>query len=182
MKPILKALIILALAFLYAANLKAQEKFSTPPKILVNKAFRQSTEDSLYLEISNTIYYTYYNPAYMSNKKPVFTLLKVDIDGAGKVTNIKFSDSADSVFVKAWRDKPKVHDDKSPFERYSKEKSYKNASLLIPISYQPLFPNSNKYFTNDYLETYLKFDNKAFVGNAIMLPPIVITVLEKGNM
>lgn len=182
MKPFLKVLIISCVSFLCAKNLKAQEKFTTGKKAIINKTFKQSTEDSLYLEISNTIYYTYYNPAYMSNKTPVFTILKVDVDWAGKVTNISFSDSADSVFVKAWQNKPKVHDDKATFERYSKEKSYKNVSLLIPISYEPQLPNSNKYFTNDYLETYLKFDKKAFVGNAIMLPPITITVLEKGNM
>lgn len=182
MKSFLKVLVILCVSFLNVKNLIAQEKFNANKKGIINKTYKQSTEDSLYLEISNTIYYTYYNLAYMSNKTPVFAILKVDVDWAGKVTNISFSDSADSVFVKAWQNKPKVHDEKATFERYSKEKLYKNVSLLIPVSYEPQLPNSIKYFTNDYLETYLKFDKKAFVGNAIMLPPIIITVLLKGNM
>jgi len=182
MKLFLKFLIISCVSFLCIKNLKAQEKLTARKKAIINRTFHQSIEDSLYLEISNTIYYTYYNPSYMSNKTPVFTILKVEIDWAGKVTNISFSDSSDSVFVKAWQNKPKVHDDKATFERYSKEKSYRNVSLLIPVAYEPQLPNSNKYFTNDYLEAYMKFDKKAFAGSAIMLPPITITVLERGNM
>ncbi|WP_091149525.1 hypothetical protein [Mucilaginibacter pineti] len=184
MKQVIKIIIILFAIVLYTHDyLNAQTKFKLDYDIKSNrnKPYKQSMEDSLFRELYVTIYYTYYNPTYMYNKVPVFTVLKVDIDWDGKVTWLGFSDSADSTFVKAWLTKPKHHDDKATFERYAKVKSYKSVSLLIPVAYETDLPNSNKYYTNDYLESYFKFDKKAFTGNAIMLSPIIIPILTTGN-
>ena len=182
MKQIIKTALILFTSLLWVHNLKAQTKSTLGFDIKSRaKPYKQTLEDSLFNELNNTIYYTYYNPSYIHNKAPVFTILKVDIDWNGKVTLIGFSDSADSTFVKAWINRPKDDDGKATFERYAEVKSYKNVSLLIPIAYETDLPNANKNYTNDYLESYFKFNKKAFTGNAVILSPIIIPILKTGN-
>jgi hypothetical protein len=165
-----------------ATYLSAQVKLNTDIKTIRKENFKLSEADSLYHEIDNFIFGTFYTPSYMSTKISTFSILKVDIAWGGKVTDIRFSDSADSTFVKAWNDKLKTYDIKATFEKYAKAKSYEYVSLLIPISFEPQQPNSDKHYTNGYLESYLKFDKRPFEGKAIMLSPIFITVLSKGNM
>jgi hypothetical protein len=152
----------LLITLLCANNLKAQIKL---PK--ANLKVTQLPEDSLLKEFQNTVYYTFYNPTYMQTTVPTFTMLKIDIDGTGKIAGIDFSDSADPSFTKAWSDKKNVHDDKATLQQYAKIKGYYNVSLLMPVSYQPNYPNQKKVFTN---------------GKAILLEPINIVVLSKGNM
>ncbi|NOW96538.1 hypothetical protein [Mucilaginibacter sp. SG564] len=176
MKIIIKTIFAFAAGLLLINSLKAQEKRSDSEKS------KQAVSDSLYMEISTTIYYSFYATSYMSTNTPTFAILKIDFDKNSKVTAMGFSDSADSSFVKAFENRKKWHDDKATLERYAKVKSYKNLSLLIPVSYEPQLPNSTKYYTNDYLESYFKFDKKNFTGNAIMESPIFIKVSAKGEM
>jgi hypothetical protein len=176
MKISIKIVLAVTAWLLLINNLKAQEKG------LELEKYKPTVSDSLYMEISTTIYYSFYATSYMSTSTPTFAILKIDFDKNGKVTDMKFSDSADSSFVKAFENRKKWHDDKATLERYAKIKSYKNISLLIPVSYEPLLPNSTKYYTNAYLESYFKFDKKDFTGNAVMKSPIFIKVLAKGEM
>jgi hypothetical protein len=182
MKQLFKIFIILAASFFCVKNLKAQEKFTFDKKPIRNNKVKLSVEDSLYSEINNTIYNTFYTPSYMVNKTPVFTVFKVDIDWEGKVISIQFSDSADSTFVKAWLNKPKYHDDKATLERYAKAKSLTNISLLIPVIYEPNYPQQKKVFSYDELEAIMKFNKQNFTGKSIMFSPINIAVLLRGNM
>ena len=174
----MKWLTILSLAALtlVSSNVKAQDK------MLGEGKYKHTVSDSLLTEFSNAVYNTFYTPSYMSTTTPTFAVLKIEIDKNGKVADIRFSDSADSTFVKAFDNRKKWHDDKATLEKYAKLKSYKDVSLLMPVSFEPQQPNSDKHYANGYLESYLKFDKKPFEGKAIMLSPIFITVLSKGNM
>ena len=113
---------------------------------------------------------------------PTITMLKIDIDWNGKVTGINFSDSADSVFVKAWVNKKSNHDDKATLERYAKVKNYKNAALLMPVSYQPNYEVKQGTFSYNTLDKLMVFNRRQFSGNAIMFEMMKIIVLSKGNM
>src|SRR4051812_39305891 len=108
MKSMFKILFIVLIQFLCVSGLQAQNL-----KVKTNAIIHQSAEDSLIKEFSNTLYHTYYNPTFMQVTTATFTMLKIDIDWNGKVTGINFSDSADSVFVKAWINKKSDHDDKA---------------------------------------------------------------------
>ncbi|WP_162996453.1 hypothetical protein [Mucilaginibacter celer] len=165
-----------------AASLNAQVKLNNDIKTIQKSKFKRTAADSLYLEINNFIYGTFYNPTYWETKTPTFTVLKVDITWDGRVSDMRFSDSADSAFVKAWNDKLQTHDIKATFGRYAKEKSYEYLSLLIPVSFEPLQPKSENHYANKYLESYLKFDKRDFEGEAIMMTPVFVQVLAKGNM
>src|ERR1700753_686578 len=120
MKNITKIIIIHTACFLLVNNLKAQEG------ILGSGKYTHTVSDSLYTEFSNTIYSSFYHSSYMSTNTPTFAIFKIDFDKNGKVTDMKFSDSADSSFVKAFENRKKWHDDKATLERYAKIKSYKN--------------------------------------------------------
>ena len=176
MKQILKAFVTLLVSLLFVNCLKAQIKLQHDPKI------KQTMEDSLFNQFRNTIYYSFYNPAYISNTTTTLTIMKVDINWQGKVTNMGFSDSADSTFVKAFNNHPKWYDDKATLEKYAKVMSLTNISLLIPINYEPNYPDQHKVFSYDELEGLMKFGKKSFTGKCIMFEPINISVLSKGNM
>ena len=141
-----------------------------------------SPADSLINEFKNSIYNSIYNPVFWSKSYvPTFTVLKIDIDARGKVQDVRFSDSADTLFVKAFLNRPKYHDDKLTLERYAEAESYKDISILIPVSYEPSYsPHRNFYYDN--MESLMKFDKKDFTGKAIMLSPIKIAVLKERNM
>ncbi|MBB5396353.1 hypothetical protein [Mucilaginibacter sp. AK015] len=166
----------------HSGILKAQENKKFNTKSIIDKNNIEHAEDSLLRIIDNNIYYSYYSPSYMSNKTPIFTMLKIDLDWNGKVTGIHFSDSADSVFVKSYFNNPRNRDIKSTFEKYARLKAYSNISLLIPVNYQPEYPNQKKIFSYEELERSLKFKNQYFIGNSVMFSPINIKVLTKGNM
>jgi len=157
----------------YAQNAKRyDEKISNRP----------SYTDSLINEFRNTIYYSLYNSNLLANNKtPTFTVLKIDIDDKGIVTGITFSDSADTLFVKTFLKRHKYHDDIATLEKYAKAKSYNNISIIIPVSYEPLYDIQNSFISNK-VEYIMKFDGKDFTGKAIMLAPIRVGMLSKNNM
>lgn len=179
MKQILKTSVILFVTLLFANCLKAQIKADLRYS---QKRVKQPAQDSLFNQFRNTIYNTFYNPVYMSNTTTTSTLLKVDINWEGKVTDISFSDSADSIFVKAFNNHPKWYDDKATLERYAKVMSLTNISLLIPINYEPNYPHQRKILSYDELEGLMKFGKRNFTGKAIMFEPVNIAVLSKNNM
>jgi hypothetical protein len=161
--------------------------------LLINKSHAQGLSDnkqyvkvpytdSLYREFVNTIYNAFYNPSYMMTQSPTFTILKIAIDKQGKVADIRFSDSADSSLVKAWKNKPKSHDDVATLEKYAKAKAYKNISILIPVIFEPNAPNLKKQFTYEQAESLFKFNRQSFSGSSIMMSPIPIPVLSDHNM
>jgi hypothetical protein len=88
MKNIIPFLLI---TLLCANNSKAQIEL---PRANLNAT--QLPEDSLLKEFQNTVYYTFYNPTYMQT--PTFTMLKIDVDGTGKIGGNDFSDSAGPQF------------------------------------------------------------------------------------
>jgi hypothetical protein len=177
MKQIFKVLVILFTSFLWMKDSNAQMKPAwsfKPSKMKSTLSFKQSTEDSLINKFQNNIYYSFYNPSYMVNTVATFTILKIDINRQGKVTNIQFSDSADSTFVKAYLNYNKDQDNKTTLEKYAEIKSYKDISLLIPISYEPNYPYQKKLFSYDELESMLKFNQQVFVGKSMVFSPIII--------
>lgn len=176
MEPTLKMLSILFISFLWLNNTSAQINLNSVKK------FKQPLEDSLLREIDNDIYYSYYSPAYMSNKVPVFTMLKIDIGWDGKVTGIQFSDSADSTFAKAYFNNSNANNRKAIFEKYAKIKSYSRVSLLIPVSWEPNYPNQKKIFSYDEMEGMMKFNKKDFTGKSVFFSPIYIRISSSGNM
>jgi|GEM_PF-6123628 len=178
MKPILKTTAILFVSLLLTNCLKAQTK----PVFNYNPKIKHSVADSLYNQFQSDVYYSFYNPTYMSNTTTTSTIMKVDIDWQGKVTDINFSDSADSIFVKVYRNHLKIHDDKVLLEKYAKSKSLTNISLLIPVNYEPNYPHQRKTFSYDELEGLIKFNKRSFTGKSIIFEPINIAVLTRGNM
>lgn len=165
--------IIALILFAGIANAQQNEKH-----LLV----RISYTDSLINEFENSIYESFYNPVFWSKTpNPTFTVLKIDIDKEGKVKDVRFSDSADTLFVNAFLRRPKYHDDTATLKKYAKAKEYKDISILIPVSYEPFYsPQHNFNYSN--LELLMKFDKKDFTGKAIMLAPIQIKVLSEHNM
>jgi len=176
MKQIIKTLVILFVSLLLLKSANAQLKLGYKPKA------KQLPEDSLFNQFRNTVYNSFYNPVYMANTTPVSTMMKIDIDWQGKVTSINFSDSADSIFVKAFKNHKNWYDDKATLEKYAKVMGLTNVSLLIPINYEPNYPNQRKLFSYDELEGMMKFDKKSFTGKAIIFEQINIGVLPKRNM
>jgi hypothetical protein len=172
----IKFLIFISVIFLCSKNLYAQNR-----GIDRNKQ-KLSYTDSLYLEMDNTIYNSFYDSSYFSTLTPTFTILKIDINKRGKVTGIQFSDSADTVFVKTYLNRKKWHDDKATIEKYAKVKSYKGISLLIPVSWEPNYPNQKKIFSYDEMEGIMKFNGKDFTGQSVLLQPIYIRISPNGNM
>jgi hypothetical protein len=169
-------IIILIMSFSWMNCLMAQEKNQNMER------FNQKAADSLFTEISNTIYDSFYTSSYMSTTNSTFTVLKIDINKQGKVTGINFSDSANSTFVKAYTNRKKWHDDTATLEKYAKMNSYTDVSLLIPVSFEPNYPYQKKVFSYDELESMMKFDKKNFTGKSILFSLIRITVLPHGNM
>ena len=140
-----------------------------------------STADSLLTGIDNAIYYSYYNPGFWSKAtKPIFTILKIDIDKEGHVGTIRYSDSADSLFANTYLKKVTFPDEKVKIEKYAKIKSYTNTSIVIPVSYEPNYGPGCRV---DYesIESMLTFNKEAFTGAVILLAPIHIQVLSHGN-
>lgn len=182
MKQIFKVLSTLFISILWLNNTSAQIKIN----LKTDTKYKQSLEDSLRMVIDNDIYYTYYSPytsGYRSNhKESVFTMLKIDIGWDGKVTKIQFSDSADSAFVKAYFNNPRASNRKDIFEQYSKIKSYSHVSLIIPVNYQPDYPNQKKIFSYDEFEGIMKFNGKDFTDQSVFLQPIHIRISANDNM
>ncbi|EHQ30358.1 hypothetical protein [Mucilaginibacter paludis] len=173
MKNILKFSIITVLLFSLTNGLKAQIKLTYNPKRI-----KPLTEDSLFNDFRNAIYYTYYHPSYMSNKKPIFTMLKITLDWQGKVTDLGFSDSADSVFVNAFANKAKQYDFKATIETYAKVKSLTKISLIIPVYFEPSYEKKEHAFTYGELEGLMKFNKRSFEGPAIFYPEMNIALGE----
>lgn len=178
MKNILNNLIILSI-FLFGANGAVAQTTQAKDFILP----KQSYTDSLYAIICNPIYNSFYNPSYMSSTTPTFTMLKIDIDKNGKVTDIRFSDSADSTFVNAYVNRKKWPNEISTIEKFAKAKEYSDVSLLMPVNYEPNYrPKQTKVFSYEEMENIMKFNKKEFTGKVVKLPSMNIRVLSEHNM
>jgi hypothetical protein len=118
----------------------------------------------------------------MGVQTATFAVLKIDIDKKGKVTDIRFSDSADSTFLKAYANRQQWPDEKGTIEKYAKAKGYKNVSLLMHVRFEPRYPSSNKYISYDQAEAVMQFAGKEFIGNSIILPCMNIRVSAEHNM
>src|SRR6202000_1983447 len=93
---------------------------------------KYAENDSLLTKIENLIYYRYYNPGFFRKTvRLTLTVLRVDIDKNSKVIDIRFSDSADTTFVSAFRNDTNYIETKLAIEEYAKAKSYQNISILI---------------------------------------------------
>ncbi|MBD1384262.1 hypothetical protein IDJ75_03150 [Mucilaginibacter rigui] len=166
---------LLIIGCFFSKNLPAQ---NVQPSEFVNP----TTEQGILNKILNGIYFTYYSPTYISNKTPVFTILKVDVSKTGKITDIIFSDNTDAAFKNAYLNNNDIESFKKTLERYAQQKSYLNTSMLIPISYQPNSPNKEGVFTYDNIQSLTKFKGQSFIGSTVILPTVIISVLSKNNM
>src|ERR1700759_1574662 len=137
MKNIAKFLMVFLMSIGFINGLKAQKNFG-------QQTIKRSVSDSLLVQIKNDIYYSFYNPTYMTNKKPVFTFLKADINWDGNLTSIAFSDSADSTFVNAFSVYATKQNYRETFQKYITVQKLKNVSILIPVNYEP------DYSSKDY--------------------------------
>lgn len=140
---------------------------------------RVSYADSLYKKIDDKIYDSFYSTQYMGTRKPAFNVLKVDINKKGKVTDVRFSDSADSAFIKAYNRKSKYASDKELFEKYAKAKKITDASILVPISFEP---ENNSGIPPKDIDNILMFKGVRFAGKSYVFPQITIRVLNEHNM
>ncbi len=141
-----------------------------------------SYTDSLLSKIDAPIYYSFYNPTYMVVKTATVTVLKIDIDKKGKVTDIRFSDSADSTFLKAYANRQQWPDEKGTIEKYAKAKGYRDVSLLMNVRFEPRYPSPIKDISYDQVEAIMQFAGKEFTGNSVILPGMNIRVLAEHNM
>ncbi len=143
----------------------------------------QLSNDKSINQFRNVIYNTIYNPEFWSKSfMPSFAVLKVDINEPGHVTDIRFSDSADTLFVKQFEMRNTAWvKEKVLLECYARANSYKGVSIIIPVNYQPNY-SIKRSFYYDQMEPFMQFNKKNFNGKAIILDPINIPVLTKGNM
>lgn len=160
------------------ANAQQQKKAIIQPP-----SAHTSYVDSLLNEFRGTVYNSFNNPVFWAKSQtPVFTFLRVDIDKNGKVKNIRFSDSADTLFVAAFSHRPKYHNDKLTLERYAKARTYTDLSIIIPVSYEPSYSPQRDFYEINNMETLMKFDNMEISGKVIILSPVKIGVLPDHNM
>ncbi|QEM13999.1 hypothetical protein [Mucilaginibacter rubeus] len=139
----------------------------------------QSDSDVTTGRIYRAIYNTYNNPYYWKKSlKPTFTTLKIDVSKKGSITDIRFSDSADSLFKAEFEQNIKKF--RSIADQWVKSKSYKGISLLIPVYYETKYELKPTVGYDD-VEFVLKFNKKAFTGNTVLLRPVTIRVLNNGN-
>jgi|GEM_PF-2958504 len=108
------------------------------------------------------------------NCTPSACLLKVQVDSAENVTDMKLSDSADSLLIMEFK-RHKHSLDVKLLENYLKSEYPNNncKTYLIPLSYgfhQMPCPSPN--IKIDLLDNYLKFDGNYVSGNVILLKPI----------
>jgi hypothetical protein len=171
----IKITTLLIIGCFFSKQLSAQ---TVQPSELVNPI----TEQGLLNKILNDIYFTYYSPTYISNKTPVFTILKVDVSQNGKIADISFSDNTDAEFKNAYFNNKDIGVFKKTFEKYAQQKSYFNISLLIPISYQPNSPNKEGGGSYDNIQSLTKFKGQSLIGSTVILPMVTISVLSKNNM
>lgn len=149
--------------------------------LFANNAFGQghenmrSSADSLLDEFENSVYGNTYEPNALSKYTPRLTLLKIDINVNGQVTDIRFSDSADTSIVRTFQHRHQYHNDKSTFEKYARIKSYSDVSVLIPVSYWLLY-NESKKINWGKTDALMKFEGKDFNGKAIILPLLDIGI------
>ncbi|AMR31571.1 hypothetical protein A0256_09110 [Mucilaginibacter sp. PAMC 26640] len=140
------------------------------------------SKDSLLTDFENSVYRRIYNPDFWNKcYTSTFTVIKIDIDSNSKVTSIKFSDSADSLFTKIYATRKIQFDECTTLSNYAKTKAYKNISIIIPVIYIQNYSAQTSFNANN-VESLLKFGNKAFLGNAIIRPTITIKLLPKGNI
>ncbi|MDB5135276.1 MAG: hypothetical protein JWP37_1879 [Mucilaginibacter sp.] len=170
----LKVVLTICVSLLYASLLSAQKKNKKAPT-------HKSYADSLMGAFRNSVYGRIYNPAFWSKSyMPTLTILKISINKNGKVTDIRFSDSADTLFVKTFANMPKRNDDLSTLEKYALAKSYKDISILIPINYEPNY-RAHRSFDYNNLQLLMRFDKKEFEGKALISPPLLVGVVADGG-
>src|SRR3569623_1081077 len=116
-----KKAFIVSLCFLFFNVTQAQQMDTGKSAVHI------SYVDSLMGSFRSSVYSRIYNPAFWSKSyKPVYTMLKISIDENGKVKEIKYSDSADALFVKTFLGMPKYYNDIATLEKYAMAKSYKD--------------------------------------------------------
>lgn len=162
--------------FFCAGSIKAQDK------ILGEGRYKHTVSDSLITQFYNKVYGCFYNPVYIKKGSVTVTLLKIDIDKNGKVRNMGFSDSADPNFKEAFSQRKTNPDDFDTLAKYAAIKGYVDLSLLIPVYFEPGYPNQYKAFNYEELEDLMKFNKESVTGRIILLQPIIIRVAKSGNM
>ncbi|MFA6247344.1 MAG: hypothetical protein WC615_10415 [Mucilaginibacter sp.] len=170
------AIFVLAYQSLNAQNIKKPSLSLSQLSDDKNKSINQ---------FRNIVYNTIYSPEFRSQSfMPSFAFLKIDINASGNVTDVRFSDSADTLFVKQFKlRKSTPSNEKVLLEQYAKDNSYKDISIIIPVNYEPNYTNKqSSIFYYNQMEALMQFNKKQFVGKAIILAPINIPVLTKGNM
>lgn len=164
-----KVTVILAVSLLFYDKVNAQRKGVTEKPSSAQTSFSDSLgnafRNSVYRSINKTIFWS---KSYVST----YTMLKIDIDKYGKVKSLRFSDSGDTLFVKAFSH-TQAYADTKLLEKYVRSRSYKDISILIPINYNPFY-NTRRRFYYDKMESLMKFDGKDLNGKAILLPSINI--------
>ncbi|WP_133300231.1 hypothetical protein [Mucilaginibacter terrenus] len=149
--------------------------------LAVDKSFRKSYPDSLLGVFSNAVYAVVYNPSFWKNNlTQTITFIKVDINKKGVVQGINFSDSADTTFVNEYARKLDFNTLVPTLNKYAKAMSYKNLSLLLPLTYIPQ-QRGKRAIDPDALNRVMRFNNKYFSGKAILLEPLSMGVLAWGN-
>lgn len=143
----------------------------------------QLSNDGSINQFRNIVYNSIYTPEFWSKSFiPSFAVLKIDINASGHVTDIQFSDSADTLFVRQFeKRKSKLADEKALLERFAKTNSYKDISIIIPVNYEPNYGNKRSFYY-DQMESLMLFNKKQFTGKAIILATMNIAILTKGNM
>ena len=179
MNKTIKLIFAVAIFALVHQDLKAQEIKKKP---MATSQLIDDKNKSIN-QFRNIVYNTIYAPEFRSQVfMPSFTVLKIDINALGNITDIRFSDSADTLFVKQYKlRKSTPSDEKALLEQYAKYNSYKDVSIIIPVNYEPNY-DSKRSFYYDHMEVLMQFNKKYFTGKAIILAPINIPVLTKGNM
>lgn len=131
--------------------------------------------DFLYKKINDGIYYSYYNPKYMDRPLNTVTFFKIDIDKRGEVSGISFSDSADSVFVKAYFERQKMYNTMPYIQQFVKQGGYREVALLIPVSFEAVKPLDTAFKNPEKL---MRFSKRDFTGKAIIFPVLNIKISD----
>jgi hypothetical protein len=99
----------------------------------------------------------------------------------GELKSLNFSDCADSLFTKELLGNPNhLKTLQVALQEYARKATYKNISILIPVSYQPNY-SPTREMDYKHVEALFQFNKRDIVGKTIIFSPIRIKVLSKGN-
>lgn len=133
-------------------------------------AHAQEPQHKFYLNVYHTLRYP---NALKDSCTAVYTNLLLDVDGKGKVVDVRLSDSSPEILKNAFADaKNKLKT--SLLDDLIQEKKLRNCGILIPVFFVYADDYCRNSFNDKFLENkYMKFDAAQYNKMVFAMPPLI---------